>query len=145
MINPDPSSEDESSSRTSLISMGLAILAVLMVPVFLYSVGPEGPMKVGDVVFSTDRHRVPVLDSRMNGEDTSASTCFLESRVQLVVQKINSSPQGSMMAHPIGGEKSNPHSCSPNRLVLIYAHQVTLKPDVWGSLRDTVSHFFSGG
>ena len=48
MMNSDRSSEDESptSSRTPLISIGLAILAVLMVPVFLYSVGPEGPIKV---------------------------------------------------------------------------------------------------
>ena len=48
MMNPDRSSEDESSafSRAPLISIGSAILAVLMVPVFLYSMGPEGPIKV---------------------------------------------------------------------------------------------------
>jgi hypothetical protein len=64
-MNPDRSSEDESSasSRAPLISIGSAILAVLMVPVFLYSMGPEGPIKVGDVVFATDRHRVRMIDA----------------------------------------------------------------------------------
>ena len=53
-MNVDHLPEDDTSgsSRTPLIPIGLAIITVLMVPVFLYSVGPEGPLKVGDVVFA---------------------------------------------------------------------------------------------
>ena len=84
MMNPDRSSEDESSasSRAPLISIGSAILAVLMVPVFLYSMGPEGPIKVDDVVFATDRHRVRMIDAGIDGEQKHSATCFLEPRVQ---------------------------------------------------------------
>jgi hypothetical protein len=146
MMNRDRSSEDESStsSRTPLLSIGLAILAVLMVPVFLYSVGPEGPIKVGDVVFTRDRHRVPMIDSEVDGKRTHSSMCFLEPRVQLVVQKIGIPPEGSMIAEPIAIEKSEPPFCLPRMPVLVHAHQVTLKADLWGGLRDTLSHFFSG-
>lgn len=146
MRNWDSSSEDENStsSRTPLISIGLAILVVLMVPVFLYSIGPEGPIRVGDVVFTRDRHRVPILDSEADGTGSPVSTCVLERRVQLVVQTIGISPDGSMIAEPIAIEQSEPPFCLPRKPVLVHPHQVTLKADVWGSLRDSIAHFFSG-
>jgi hypothetical protein len=145
MMNSNRSPEDEfsASSRTPLISIGLAILAVLMVPVFLYSVGPEGPIKVGDVVFATDRHRVRMIDAGVDGEQKHSSTCFLVPRVQLVVQKIGISPEGSMIAEPIAIEKAELPSCPPRMPVVVHAHQVTLKADLWSGLRDTLSHFFS--
>ncbi|MEJ2231978.1 MAG: hypothetical protein P8X46_12455, partial [Nitrospirales bacterium] len=113
MMNWDRSSEEESStsSRTPLVSIGFAILAVLIVPVFLYSVGPEGPIKVGDVVFATGHHRVPMIDA--DGERKYSSMCFLEPRVQLVVQKIGIPPEGSIIAEPIAIEKAEPPFCSP--------------------------------
>ena len=146
MMNWDRSSEEESStsSRTPLVSIGFAILAVLIVPVFLYSVGPEGRIKVGDVVFATDHHRVPMIDADVAGERKYSSMCFLEPRVQLVVQKIGIPPESSIIAEPIAIEKAEPPFCSPRTPVLVHAHQVTLKADLWGALRDTLSHFFSG-
>ncbi|MDH4359231.1 MAG: hypothetical protein OEY80_08665 [Nitrospirota bacterium] len=146
MMPLDRSSEEEpsTSSRTPLISIGLAILAVLMVPVFLYSVGPEGPIKVGDVVFAKDRHRVPMIDSQFDGKRKHSSMCFLEPRVQLVVQKIGILSEGSMIAEPIAIETADPPSCPPKMPVLVHAHQVTLKADLWGGLRDMLLHFFSG-
>lgn len=145
MINSDRSHKDESSasSRTPLISIGLVILTVLMVPVFLYSVGPEGPIKVGDVVFATDRHRVRMIDAGVDGEQKSSSTCLLEPRVQLVVQKIGIPSEGSMIAELIAIEKAERPSCPPRMPFVVHAHQVTLKADLWGGLRDTLSHFFS--
>lgn len=142
----DRSSEEESSrsSTTPLFSIGLAILVVLMVPVFLYSVGPEGPIKVGDVVFATGRHRVPMIDSGLAGEQNHSSMCVLAPRVQLVVQKTGVSPDGAMIAEPIAIERADPPSCLPRMPVLVHPHQVTLKADLWGGLHDTVSHFFSG-
>jgi hypothetical protein len=144
-MNRDRSSEEESStsSRTPLLSIGWAILAVLMVPVFLYSVGPEGPVKVGDVVFATDRHRVRMINAGVDGERIHSSVCFLKPRAQLVVQKIGIPPEGSMIAVPIAIERTERPSCPPRMPVVVYAHQVTLKADLWGGLRDTLSHFFS--
>lgn len=102
------SEEDPStSSHTPLISIGCTILAVLMVPVMLYSLGPVGPIKVGDVVFATDRHRVSMINSNRDGEQKTSSTCVLERRVQLVVQKIGIAPGGLIIAEPIALE--SPH------------------------------------
>ena len=137
-MNADHSSEDETphSSRTPLIPIGLAIVTVLMVPVFLYSVGPEGPLKVGDVVFTRDRHRVKFFDPNMSQTQDYQGFCILESRVQLVIQKIDTIPGNAMVAEPIGVEKIDVPYCPPRTSVLLHPSQVTLKADLWNGLRD---------
>ncbi|HNP61818.1 MAG TPA: hypothetical protein PKM72_13315 [Nitrospirales bacterium] len=145
-MNVDPSSEEESStnSRAPLMSIGLAVFAVLMVPVILFSMGPDGPAKVGDVVFVTDRHRVRLMTSDGDAIGPNPETCVLEPRVQLVVQKMGIPSGGSMIAEPVVTEKVGRPFCFPGRPIVVYAHQVTLRPDLWGGLRDSLSHFFSG-
>ena len=145
-MNSDPSSEDEfsTSSRTPLLSIGLAIVAVLIVPVFLYSVGPDGPIKVGDVIFAKERHRVRMMPSDSDEVGTPAAMCVLEPRVQLVVQQMGLPSEGSMMAEPVALERAGPPFCPPRMPVVVYGHQVSLRPDLWGGLRDTLSHFFAG-
>jgi hypothetical protein len=145
-MNRDHSSEEEPSTSSSapLFSIGFAVLAVLLVPIFLYSVGPGGPIRVGDIVFVTDRYRVPMVNSDINGEQTQVSTCFLEPRVQLVVQRIGIPAEDVIIAEPIAIEKSEQPACPPRMPVVLHPHQVTLKADIWGGLRDTLSRFFSG-
>ena len=126
------------------MSIGFAVFAVLMVPVFLYSMSPDGPAKIGDVVFATDRHRVRMMASDDDEIGTHSAMCVLEPRVQLVVQKMGPPLEGSMLAEPVALEKTDLPFCLPGKLVKVYPHQVTLQPDMWGGLRDTLSHFISG-
>jgi hypothetical protein len=137
-----PEDDTTGSSRTPLIPIGVAIITVLMVPVFLYSIGPEGPLKVGDVVFATDRHRVKFLDANIPQTQGYQNFCILESRVQLVVQKIDTMSGNSMVAEPIGVEKIEVPYCPPRTSVLLRPSQATLKADIWGELRDTVHQLF---
>ena len=139
-----PEDDTTGSSRTPLIPIGVAIITVLMVPVFLYSIGPEGPLKVGDVVFATDPHRVKFLDLALPQTQGSQNFCILESRVQLVVQKIDTMSGNSMVAEPIGIEKIEVPYCPPRTSVLLQPYQVTLKADIWGGLRDALSNLVSG-
>ena len=48
--------------RNPLIPIGCAVFAVLMIPPFIYSIGPEGPIKKDHVVFSTGNHRAYFQD-----------------------------------------------------------------------------------
>ena len=131
------------SSKTPLISIGVAMVVVLLVPVVLYSVGPEGPLKVGDVVFATDRHRVKFADPTIPRTQGYQDFCILESRVQLVVQKMEAMSGSSMVAEPIGVETSEVPYCPPRTAVFLQPYQVTLKADLWGGLRDTLSSLVS--
>lgn len=132
------------SSKTSLISIGAAMVVVLLVPVVLYSVGPEGPLKVGDVVFATDRHRVKFVDPTIPRTQGYQDFCILESRVQLVVQKMEAMSGSSMVAEPIGVEKIDVPYCPPRTSVILEPHQATLRADLWGGFRDTLSSLVSG-
>jgi len=145
-MHSDHSQEDNASgsSRTPLIPIGFAIVTVLMVPVVLYSVGPEGPLKVGDIVFATGRHRVKFVDSKILKIQGYHDFCILESRMQLVVQKIDVTPDSHMVAEPIGVGKIDVPYCPPRTAVLLKPYQATLKADLWGGLRDTLSNLFSG-
>ncbi len=136
----DPSTE---FSKTPLISIGAAIGVVLLVPVLLYSVGPEGPLKVGDVVFATDRHRVKFVDPTLAQPQGYQEFCILESRVQLVVQSIDPGLEGAMVAEPIGVAKSEVPYCPSRTSVFLQPNQATLKANIWGGLRDMVSNFVS--
>ena len=80
-VDHSPDDETSGSSRTPFIPIGLTIVMVLMVPVFLYSVGPDGPLKVGDVVFATNRHRVKFVDPKIPKAQGFQDFCILESRV----------------------------------------------------------------
>ena len=138
-----PDDETTDSSRTPLISIGFAIVAVLMVPIILYTVGPEGPLKAGDVVFATDRHRVKFLDPTISHADGFQNFCILESRVQLVVQKIDAMPGIPRVAQPIGVEKIEVPYCPPRTSIILHPYQASLKADFWGSIRDVFSNLGS--
>ncbi len=142
--NRFPDDETSDSSRTSLIPIGLTMVAVLMVPIVLYSVGPEGPLKAGDVVFSTDRHRVKFLDPTLSRAQGFQDFCILESRVQLVVQKIDIMPGIPIVAQPIGVERVDVPYCPPRTSIIVHPYQATLKADVWGGLSDALSNLVSG-
>ncbi len=145
MMNSDrfPDDETSDSSRTPLIPIGLAMVAVLIVPIMLYSVGPEGPLKVGDVVFATERHRVKFLDATISRAQGFQEFCILESRVQLVVQKIDVMPGIPIVAEPIGVEKIDVPYCPPRTSIVLHPYQATLKADIWGGLSDAFSNLAS--
>jgi len=144
MTGRDPYEEEISKPPPSpLIPIGLAIFAVLLVPIFLYSVGPEGPIKVGDVVFSTDRHRVVFARNSGMPREKPEGSCVLESRVQLVIQKIEGLPMKTFIAQPIGVEPIVRPFCPPRKSVVVYSHQVSLKADLWGSLKNTLGTLFT--
>ncbi len=131
------------SSRTPLISIGLTVMVVLLIPIVIYSVGPEGPLKIGDVVFATDRHRVKFVDSTISLAQGYRDFCILESRVQLVVQKINLKTEDVIVAEPISTEKAEFPYCPPRTAVFLHPYQATLKAAFWGGIRDTLSRLVS--
>ncbi|MGD9851085.1 MAG: hypothetical protein AB7T38_07450 [Nitrospirales bacterium] len=142
---PDPLPQDENSeSRSPLISIGLVVLAVLLVPMLLYSGGPEGPAKIGDVVFATERHRVQFVNPESMRVRGYQGFCILESRTQLVVQQTGVPPDGSVIAEVIGTRQEQVPYCLPRAPVILHPHQATLKADLWGGVGNTLARFFGG-
>jgi len=140
---PDLSGTDE-PKRNPLIPIGLAILTVLIIPPFIYSIGPEGPIKKDNVVFSTGQHRAHFSEKtqfQILGYD---GFCMLEVRDQLLIlESADAREDGTYLAEKMGARKTGFPGCPSKSKLLVYDHQITLKPDMWGGVEDTLTRFFS--
>ena len=55
--------------RNPLVPMGIIVMGILILPMLFYSTGPEGPVKEGDVVFATGKHRVSIINTQSERVD----------------------------------------------------------------------------
>ena len=141
MAGPSEHHEAE-AKRNPLIPVGLTVLAVLVIPLCIYSFGPEGPIKKNDVVFSTGQHRAYFADGTRY--EKYRGYCILEARDQLlVVESAEARSDGTYLAQTLGTRKQEFPSCPSQSHVILYEHQITLRPDTWGGLQDALGRFFS--
>jgi len=138
-----PEQERNEPKRNPLIPIGFAILAVLVIPPFIYSVGPKGPIKKDNVVFSTGQHRAQFANKTQFQILGYEDFCILQVRDQLLVlESAEAREDGTYLAQKIGTRQRGFPDCPAQSKVLLHEHQITLKPDMWGGLKDTLSRFF---
>jgi len=132
------------AKRNPLIPVGVTVLAILVIPLCIYSFGPEGPIKKNHVVFSTGQHRAYFADESQY--DEYRGYCILQARDQLlVVESAEARSNGSYLARTLGTRKTEFPACPSQSLVILYEHQITLRPDTWGGLQDALGRFLSSG
>lgn len=132
------------STRDPLIPIGLIVLALMLVPILLYSMVPEGPVKEGDLVFSTGRHRVPFIDASPYRQLGYQGLCVIGPREQLMVlRRLPADPEGRLVARPITTVRRGVPFCPPKAEVLLKPHQANLKIDIWGGIEDSVANALS--
>ncbi len=132
------------AKRNPLIPVGVTVLAILVIPLCIYSFGPEGPIKKNHVVFSTGQHRAYFADESQY--DEYRGYCILQARDQLlVVESAEARSDGSYLARTLGTSKTEFPACPSQSLVILYEHQITLRPDTWGGLQDALGRFLSSG
>ncbi len=141
-MDEDREKDESQTSRSPLVSIGLTVLVILILPIFLYSNGPGGPIKEGDVVFSTGQHRVHFLDPTQFQAAGYQSFCILEPREQLIVtQRPAARTDGTLLARPLGKTTHAFPVCPPHADLILQYHQATLQMDTWSGLKDTFSRF----
>ena len=130
--------------RNPLVPMGMIVMGILILPMLFYSTGPEGPVKEGDVVFATGKHHVSLFQRNQNVGEEHQPLCILEPREQVVImKKLADRAEGTLLARILGKTTSEDPFCPPNAQIILKPHQVTLKVDTWGGIRDTFAHLFS--
>ena len=114
------------AKRNPLIPVGLTVLAVLVIPLCIYSFGPEGPIKKSHVVFSTGQHRAHFAHETLY--DEYRGYCFLQARDQLlVVESAEARSDGTYLAQTLGTRKREFPACPSQSHVILYEHQITPK------------------
>ncbi len=137
-------SHAEEARRNPLIPVGCAVLVVLLIPLFIYSIGPEGPIKKDHVVFSTGSHRAHFEDETRYRAFGYHGYCILQPRDQLLVlESAEARSDDTYLAQTIGPRKREFPSCPSQSKVILQAHQITLKPDTWGGFQDALARLFS--
>ena len=141
MVGSSESHEAE-AKRNPLIPVGLTVLAILAVPLCIYSFGPEGPIKKTHVVFSTGQHRAYFADDTRY--DDYRGYCILQARDQLLVlEGAEDRADGTYLAQLLGTGKTEFPACPSQSRVILYKHQITLRPDLWGAIQDALGRVFS--
>ncbi|MCA9470499.1 MAG: hypothetical protein MRJ96_06110 [Nitrospirales bacterium] len=124
--------------------IGLTVLGILILPIFLYSNAPEGPIKEGDIVFSTGRHRAHFVEPTQYQDSGFQGFCVLEPRTQLLVmQQPATRPDGSFIARPLDRSVHEFPDCPARADLVLHSHQVTLQSDTWSEIKDTLGKIFS--
>lgn len=130
------------AKRNPLIPVGLTVLVILVVPLGIYSFGPEGPIKKNHVVFSTGQHRAHFADETTYQQ--YRGYCILQARDQLlVVESAEDRADGTYLARTLGTGKQEFPACPARSHVILYEHQITLRPDTWGGLQDALGRLFT--
>ena len=141
MTGPSEHHETE-AKRNPLIPVGVTVLAILVIPLCIYSFGPEGPIKKNHVVFSNGQHRAYFVDGTPYTD--YHGYCILQARDQLlVVESAEDRTDGSYLARTLGTRKTEFPACPSQSHVILYEHQITLRPDTWGGLQDALDRFLS--
>lgn len=135
---------DDEQKGNPLRAIGCTILAVLIIPPFIYSMGPKGPIKKDDVVFSTGQHRAYFEDRTQYQAVGYRGYCVLQPRDQLLVlESAATRSDEAYLLQNIGTTKPEFPLCPSQSKVILYDHQITVKPDLWGGVQDTMTRLFS--
>jgi hypothetical protein len=140
-----PDHDGAARSRRALLLLVLAGGLVLLVPAFLYTIAPEGPLRDGDSVYSTGRHIVYFVRPDRYREAGYTTYCVLEPRDPLlIVRRLPDRPGESAVARFQGvrARLERPF-CPPQAEVVVRPHQVTTKVHLWGAVRDAVAGFLA--
>ena len=143
-MGEDSEKDDGQTVRSPMVPIGFTVLGILILPIVLYSTGPEGPIKEGDVVFSTGRHRVHFVEPYRYQELGYQSFCVLEPRDQLLVTaRPASRSDGSLIARPLGHATSEFPFCPQKAELVLHPQQATLQADTWGGFKDALANIIS--
>ena len=142
-MNSSDNSTDKSKDRNPLFPIGFIVLGMLTIPIWLYSTSPEGPVKEGDVVFSTGRHYVYFIEPSRFQQFGYKTFCILQPRGQLIVlQPSSHRADGTLTAKVLGETKNDFPFCPSQAEVILKSHQASLKIDIWGGFKDTLTGLF---
>ncbi|MBV6470047.1 MAG: hypothetical protein NBKEAIPA_01960 [Nitrospirae bacterium] len=118
-------------------SIALAAAVIILTPMILYSVAPEGPIREGDTVFSNGAHKVPLYQSDRYQEAGYASTCLLDPKDPLIVtHSPENGADDTLIAQVQGKSTIEWPFCPPQAELLLKRHHVTQQPSLLQDMKD---------
>ena len=123
-----------------LWSIAAAAAVIILTPMLLFSVAPDGPIREGDTVFSTGAHKVSLYRPDQHRQAGYDSTCLLDPKDPMIV--IHAPAEGSdeeIIAQVQGKSTIEWPFCPPQAELLVKPYQVTQQPSLLQDLRDGIA------
>lgn len=120
-----------------LWSIAASAAVIILTPMMLFSLAPEGPIREGDTVFSTGAHKVSLNRPDQHRQGGYESTCLLDPKDPMIV--LQAPAEGSddeFLAQVQGKSTIEWPFCPPQAELLIKRHQITQQPSLLQDLRD---------
>jgi len=126
--------------RRALVRISLIIIMMLMIPVFLYTVAPEDPVKEGMVVYTSARQRAYFEEPERYQTMGYTNYCILEPHDSLMI--VRTASDGSLAARSDTKSRVDFPFCPPHAIVIVQTHQVTQKQSLWQELKKVLASLF---
>lgn len=136
MVNR-PNTLTRQGAEPPLWSIAASAVVIILTPMVLFSLAPEGPIREGDTVFSTGAHKVSLYHPDQYRQAGYDSTCLLDPKDPMII--LQTPPEGSdeaLLAQVQGKSAIEWPFCPPQAELLIKQFQVTQQPSLLQDLRD---------
>lgn len=141
MDRPEPF--QRRGAEPPLWSIALAAAVVVLTPMVLYSIAPDGPIREGDTVFSNGAHKVPLFQPDRYRQIGYESTCLLDPKDPLIVTHSQAEgPEGELIAQVQGKSTIEWPFCPPQAELLVKRHHITQQLSLLQDLADGVRRLF---
>jgi hypothetical protein len=128
--------------RRALMRVSVIVITMLMIPVLLYTIVPEEPIKEGMIVYASATHRAYFEEPERYRTMGYAAFCILEPQTPLVV--IRTASDGSLVARSETKSRMEAPFCPPHALVTLHMHQIIHNQNLWLEFRHVLASFFGG-
>ena len=115
-----------------------AASVILLTPMLLFTLAPDGPIRDGDTVFSTGAHKVPLFKPEQHRQAGYDLTCLLDPKDPMIVlhAPADGSNEEDIIAQVQGKNTIEWPFCPPQAELLVKPHHVTQQPSLIKDLRD---------
>ena len=120
-----------------LWSIALAAAIIIVIPMLLYSIAPDGPIREGDTVFSNGSHKVPLYQPDRYRQIGYESTCLLDPKDPLIVTHAPAEgPDDEIIAQVQGKSSIEWPFCPPQAELLVNRRHIMQSPNLLQDLAD---------
>lgn len=135
--------EEPNRAEPPLWSIGVAALVILLAPLILYSLGPSGPLREGDTIFSNGEQRATLSPATPPAPAESQATCLLDPGAPLIIlQRAEDRADGTLLATVQGTPSGEWPFCQAHAEVILAPHQIFQKPDLLESMKERLKGWF---
>ncbi|HVG01248.1 MAG TPA: hypothetical protein VM842_00075 [Nitrospira sp.] len=139
----EPEHSRREGAEPPLWSIALAAAVIILIPMMLYSIAPDGPIREGDTVFSNGSHKVPLFQPDRYRQIGYESTCLLDPKDPLIVTHSPAErPDDEIIAQVQGKNTIEWPFCPPQAELLLNRRHIIQRPNILQDLVDGFRRIF---